>query len=123
MWLSRAEVKAIYDGLSNQAFLDKLEQTAGVSLANKGQLVSELTSGAKTRGQVLRTMVESEEVASRFYSEAFVAMQYFGYLRRDPEAEGLAAWLRVIDANPQDARTMINGFVNSVEYRSRFGKP
>ncbi|MEJ7616482.1 MAG: DUF4214 domain-containing protein [Pyrinomonadaceae bacterium] len=56
-------------------------------------------------------------------NEAFVAMQYFGYLRRDPEADGFDDWLRVIDADPADVRRMVNGFVNSVEYRNRFGKP
>ena len=50
-------------------------------------------------------------------------MQYFGYLRRDPEPEGYDAWLRVIERNPADYRTMVHGFVTSVEYRSRFGQP
>jgi hypothetical protein len=67
--------------------------------------------------------VESAEVSRREYNSAFVAMQYFGYLRRDPEPEGYEAWLRVLDANPQDYRTMVKGFASSVEYRLRFGQP
>jgi len=55
------------------------------------------------------------------YNRAFVAMQYFGYLRRDPEAAGFEAWLRYLTANPQDARTMVRGFANSQEYLLRFG--
>jgi hypothetical protein len=50
-------------------------------------------------------------------------MQYFGYLKRDPEEEGYNAWLRYLNANPGDFRNMIHGFVNSAEYRSRFGRP
>jgi hypothetical protein len=50
-------------------------------------------------------------------------MQYFGYLRRDPDSQGYADWLRTINANPNDTRSMVNGFVNSIEYRLRFGKP
>jgi hypothetical protein len=50
-------------------------------------------------------------------------MQYFGYLRRDPDADGFKAWLRVLDSNPVDYRTMVRGFESSVEYRLRFGQP
>jgi len=50
-------------------------------------------------------------------------MQYFGYLRRDPEEVGFNDWLNYLTANPTDFRTMVHGFVNSVEYRMRFGQP
>jgi hypothetical protein len=70
----------------------------------------------------LRAVVESAEVYNKEYTSAFVAMQYFGYLRRDPEAEGYEAWLRVINSNPADYRTMVWGFVTSIEYRNRFGQ-
>jgi hypothetical protein len=50
-------------------------------------------------------------------------MQYFGYLKRDPEAEGFNNWLKYLNANPQDYRTMVHGFVHSIEYRMRFGTP
>ena len=59
---------------------------------------------------------------------AFVAMQYFGYLRRDPEPEGWNAWVNIITngapgTQPGDYRTLIFGFVHSQEYRGRFGQP
>lgn len=122
-WVTRAEFRSTYDALPNAAYVDKLLQTAGVTLTTRDQLVNDLNSGAKTRAQVLRAIVESQEVFNREYNEAFVAMQYFGYLRRDPETDGLNAWLRVINANPSDYRTMVHGFVTSVEYRLRFGQP
>jgi hypothetical protein len=56
-------------------------------------------------------------------NSAFVAMQYFGYLRRDPDQQGFDDWLRTINANPADIRSMVNGFMNSTEYRLRFGTP
>jgi hypothetical protein len=40
-----------------------------------------------------------------------------------PEEEGCQAWLRYLNANPTDFRTMVNGFMNSVEHRLRFGNP
>ncbi|HEX8180913.1 MAG TPA: SBBP repeat-containing protein [Pyrinomonadaceae bacterium] len=122
-WVARADVKAMYDGLSNQAYVDKLEQNAGVTLANKAQLVANLNAGTETRAQVLRDVVESAEVKARMYNDAFVLMEYFGYLRRDPEAAGFTAWLNYLNAHPTEFRTMVNGFVNSIEYRKRFGRP
>ncbi|MBA3439397.1 MAG: DUF4214 domain-containing protein [Pyrinomonadaceae bacterium] len=122
-WVKRPEFKAKYDGLSNAAYVDELLRTAGVTLAIRDQLVADLQNNLKTRAEVLRVIVESQEVYSKEYNGAFVAMQYFGYLRRDPEPEGYAAWLRVIERNPADYRTMVNGFIASVEYRLRFGQP
>jgi hypothetical protein len=122
-WVERADFRAIYDGLSNQAYVDKLEQTADVTLSNKAQLVAGLDGMTKTRAQVLREIVESNEVTTRMYHDAFVLMEYFGYLRRDPEPAGYNAWLAYLNAHPGDHRTMVRGFANSVEYRKRFGDP
>lgn len=122
-WVERADFRARYDALSNAAFVDALLLTAKVQTAIRDTLISDLEAGRKTRGQVLRAIVESPEVNQREYNGAFVAMQYFGYLRRDPEPEGYAAWLQVIERNPADYRTMVHGFATSVEYRKRFGQP
>jgi hypothetical protein len=74
---------------------------------------------------VLRLIVESNEATAVQFSRAFVAIQYYGYLRRTPEAAGYQSWLNVINNQNEDAatrnRTMINGFMNSAEYRLRFG--
>jgi hypothetical protein len=50
-------------------------------------------------------------------------MQYYGYLRRTPEAAGYNTWLDYLNAHPEDFREMVRGFVDSTEYRSRFGQP
>ncbi len=42
---------------------------------------------------------------------------------REPEEPGYTNWLNYLNANPMDFRTMVNGLVNSLEYRLRFGKP
>ncbi len=55
----------------------------------------------------------------KFYNEAFVAMEYFGYLKRDPEPEGFNAWLDYLNKT-SDYRTMVWGFAYSPEYRNRF---
>ncbi len=74
-----------------------------------------------TRAQVFRAVADSDEVGRAEFNNAFVGMQYYGYLRRKPEAAGYQAWLRVLQAG--DQRTMVNGFMNSAEYRLRFGSP
>src|SRR5829696_6267653 len=45
-WMQRAEVKARYDALSNAAFVQKLVDTAGVTIPNQAQLVTDLNGGA-----------------------------------------------------------------------------
>jgi hypothetical protein len=69
---------------------------------------------------VLRAVVEPDEVSAAHFNPAFVAMQYFGYLRRDP---GYNKWFAHLNEHPDDFRTMVKGFTDSVEYRLRFGRP
>ncbi len=65
-FVQKPEFKAIYDGLSNQGYVDKLEQTAGVTISNKATLVSALNGGTQTRAQVLRTVIESRRYLISF---------------------------------------------------------
>ena len=51
--------------------------------------------------------------------EAFIVMNYFGFLRRDPDA-AFQAWIDLFN-NSNNPRLIINGFANSLEYRQRFG--
>jgi len=84
---------------------------------------AQLADSSHTRADILREIVESREVAAIFFNRAFVTAQYFGYLRRDPESPGYDMWLAYLNEHPDDFRTMVSGFVNSVEYRLRFGTP
>jgi hypothetical protein len=111
---------ARYGPMNNADFVNTLCSTAGVTLSNQQLLIDALNSGSLTRPQVLRQIVESQGVYDKYYNEAFVVMQYFGYLRRNPDALYFD-WIKVLDANPADSRHMIDGFVNSIEYRRRFG--
>jgi len=119
-FVTKPEFKAIYDALSNQGYLDKLEQTTGVTIANKANLVAALNGGTQTRAQVLRTVIESQPVFDHFFNRGFVTMQYFGYLRRDPDTIGFKNWVDTLNADPSNFRHMIFGFIYSTEYRNRF---
>jgi hypothetical protein len=87
------------------------------------QLIDAINSGALTKPQVLRAIADSDEVSGAEFNRGFVTMQYFGYLKRDPEITGFNSWLNVLNNNPNDFYTMVNGFMNSAEYRTRFGQP
>ncbi|HEX8150674.1 MAG TPA: M64 family metallopeptidase [Pyrinomonadaceae bacterium] len=120
---ARPSFSAAHDWQGNWDYVNSLMANAGVMLPSRDQLVSDLNNGWKTRADVLRAVAESQEVFDREYNSAFVTMEYFGYLRRDPESGGYSAWLNYLNEHPGDYRTMVNGFVNSWEYRHRFGLP
>jgi len=118
--VQKAEFKAAYDALSNSQFVNKLEATAGVVLSNKANLIAALDGGTQTRAQVVRTVIESSAVFDKFFNRGFVTMQYFGYLKRDPDTIGFKNWVDTLNADPSNFRHMIFGFIYSTEYRNRF---
>lgn len=119
-WPSRADFTAKYPAnMTSTAYVDALLATAGVTVSNRAALIAGLDNGSETRASVLKKIVESPEVNAKEYDPAYVAMQYYGYLRREPEAEGYNAWLTYLRAHPGDYKTMVWGFVYSSEYRNR----
>ncbi len=122
-FVQRPEFGAIFDSLSNAAYVDRLLTNAGVTIATRDQLVADLNAGVKTRAQALDEIANTTVFIQASTNRAFVLSEYFGYLRRDPDAAGFQAWLNYLNANPTDFRTMVRGFVDSIEYRARFGPP
>jgi hypothetical protein len=133
-WLQRKEVQQkLPDSLTNDQFVKKLESTAGVTLANENALIASLNDGSRTRAQVLRAVAESLEVNDRFYKQAFVTMEYFGYLRRDPESCAGSSdpancgfifhnnRFNLDSDHDRIENTIVRGFIESPEYRGRFG--
>lgn len=123
-WVLRSDFLAIYPrSLTPTAFVDNISAAAGVTLANRNQVISDLTAGGNTdaaRGIAMRAIADSNEVQVKEFNPSFVFMQYIGYLRRAPEEGGYVAWLTYLNNNPTDFNTMVWGFVESVEYRNRF---
>jgi uncharacterized protein (TIGR03118 family) len=91
--------------------------------AFRDSLVNGLTAATETRATVLRKIAESEEFANNETNRAFVLMEYFGYLRRDPDVAGYNFWLNKLNAfNGSFINAeMVKAFINSSEYRQRFG--
>ena len=133
-FLQRAEIQPILpNSMNNQQFVQKLESIAGVTLANESTLIN----SSMTHPQLLRAVAESNEVANKFYKQDFVEMEYFGYLRRDPEdCHNQANWS---GGDPNNCgfifhnnrfnlssnadlieNIIVRGFIESPEYINRF---
>lgn len=121
---------AFPNSLTPAQFVDQLNSNAGspLSQTSRDQLVAGLTSGQLTRAQVLRAIAEDPKLNSAELNRAFVLMQYFGYLRRNPDDlpdsnyTGYDFWLTKLNQfrNFVDAE-MVKAFISSLEYRQRFG--
>jgi hypothetical protein len=119
-FVERPEFMGFFNTKSNAEYVDALEANAEITLGNKATLVSQLTANQKSRADVLREVVELQAVSSKFFNRGFVSMQYFGYLRRNPDPDGYKGWVDALDADPQNFRHMIFGFIYSTEYLTRF---
>jgi uncharacterized repeat protein (TIGR01451 family) len=118
-FVTRMEFRNKYDSLDNSGYVNALEATALVTLPNKQALIDDLNAGRKTRAEVLRAVMETSVVYAKHFNEAFVVMEYFGFLRRDPDAL-YQSWIDQFNQS-NNYRLVINGFINSAEYRQRFG--
>jgi hypothetical protein len=91
--------------------------------AFRNALIAGLGSMTETRATVLRKIAESDEIQTRELNNAFVTMEYFGYLRRDPDTSGFNFWLNKLNSFNGDfiQAEMVKAFITSGEYRQRFG--
>jgi uncharacterized protein len=107
------------------ALLQNLRQGSGVDLSGqRASLISRYNSGSsldQSRSFVVRDLIESASFRQAEYNEAFVLSEYFSYLHRNPDPNGIAFWLTVLNSgDPGNYRGMVCGFINSTEYQRRF---
>lgn len=123
-FVQRATFKQAYpDTMTEVDFVNKLFDTAGLApyTAERQQLAADMLFRGKTRSQALIDVIEIAEFKNREYNSAFVLMQYFGYLRRDPDQGGYDFWLNVLNnREPNNFRGMVCAFITSAEYQDRF---
>ncbi len=94
------------------------------------------SANAAARGRALRRVAENGTLVQQEFNRAFVLMQYFGYLRRNPNAapdsdhSGYDFWLTKLNSFTQTGddvlvrvqkAEMVKAFITSGEYRNRFG--
>jgi hypothetical protein len=129
-WVEEDDFEAIFDQLSNEQFIDRLFANAGVtpSASERQGLINGLNSGADTRGTALRKVINNAALRANEDHSSFVLMEYFGFLRRNPydppdsDMSGYNFWLGQYNSH-NDQNAMIQAFILSTEYRSRFGQP
>jgi hypothetical protein len=134
-FVQRTEFLARYPRtLSATDFVNALDANAGGVLSpdEKTALINELApnpSDPGLRADVLRKVAEDADLIQRELNKAFVLMQYFGYLRRNPDDppdadfSGWQFWLDKLNqfgGNYVNAE-MVKAFIASTEYRQRFG--
>ena len=129
-WVQRPAFRNLYDNRNNTDYVDALIANTGVTAdaGFRADLINGLAAGTYTRGTVMRKIVEYPAFAQAEFNRAFVLMQYFGYLRRNPsdapdnDLSGYNFWLNELNQT-NDPAHMVSAFVHSTEYRARFGKP
>ena len=122
--VQRAEFTTRYGGLGNTQYVDVLIGNTGVSFTSteRNALINGLTGGTETRATVIRKIAEKQSFKDAEFNRIFVLMEYFGYLKRDPDAAGFNFWLDKLNAfggNFVNAE-MVKAFLSSIEYRERF---
>jgi glucose/arabinose dehydrogenase len=123
-WVQRSAFVSAYGGLADNAYVDTLISHTGVNFTagERNALVSSLVNHTATRAGVLRQIAEDPRFINLKFNETFVMMEYFGYLRRDPDDSGYAFWLNKLNqfgGNFEQA-DMVKSFIVSGEYRDRF---
>ena len=130
-FVARAEFQTNFPAqLTAAQYVDKLNTMTGgaLSQAERDALVNGLSGGQETRATVLRKVAEDGDFSAAEFNRAFVLMQYFGYLRRNPNDApdsgfaGFDFWLGKLNQFGGDFRRaeMVKAFINSTEYRDRF---
>ena len=131
-FVQRAEFLNKYNGQSSadafvNAVIATVQQTSGVDLSSvRNNMISEYNAGGSdvnlSRARAVRVAVDAQAFATVEYNPAFVLMQYFGYLRRDPDQGGYDFWVDVLNNRAvNNYRGMVCAFITSAEYQLRFG--
>jgi hypothetical protein len=123
--------------MSPAAYVDKMASKAGLALtgAERDALLAifAATPTELARAHVLERLADHPALVARELREAFVLMQYFGYLRRNPDDVGFGGqadpnflgfnfWLQKLNENNGNyvSAEMVRAFIESIEYRQRF---
>jgi hypothetical protein len=135
-WVQRSDFIARYPAaMSVTNFVDALNTNTGNSLSSseRDALVSQLSANNTTTGRaaVVQQISENPLFSRSQVNSAFVLMQYFGYLRRNPDDapeaglnfDGFNFWLTKLEQHNGNfiEAEMVKAFLESVEYRQRFG--
>jgi hypothetical protein len=126
-----AFVSAYPQGMDKSAYVDKLFANAGVTPSADERSAAIAAYGAGDtagRAAALRAVAENAAFQQKEINKAFVLMQYFGYLKRNPndlpdsDYSGYNFWLSKLNQFGGDFANaeMVKAFITSIEYKARF---
>lgn len=116
--------------MTGAQFVDKLlttiQNNSQVDLTSQRSGLIALYNGTNDgRAAILRAIEANQAFGDAEYNRLFVVVEYFGYLRRDPDANGFNFWLGQVDRYPlrntDVQHAMVCSFITSTEYQLRFG--
>jgi hypothetical protein len=133
-FVQRSRFSSTYPtSLTPDQFIDQLFMNAGVtpSAPDRAAAINEFggfsnTTDIAARARVLRRVAENSTLTQQEFNRAFVLMQYFGYLRRNPNDspdtnfDGYNFWLNKLNQSNYIDAEMVKSFIVSTEYRGRF---
>jgi hypothetical protein len=136
-FVTRPEFVGLYPTNDTPAqYVDKLYLHANVTPASaqeRDNAIAEFgraaADDAGARGRALLRITQNAAFQARELNRAFVHMEYFGYLRRNPNDapdsnfDGHNFWVNKLNQFNGDffKAEMVKAFLNSGEYRGRFG--
>jgi hypothetical protein len=137
-FVTRAGFVALYPTTDTPTqYVDKLYLHANVtpgSAQERNDVIAEFggaptAANAGARGRALLRITQTAAFQAREVIRAFVQMEYFGYLRRNPNDapdgnfNGFNFWVNKLNQFNGDflQAEMVKGFLSSIEYRHRFG--
>ena len=138
-FVTRAEFVGLYPTTDTPTqYVDKLYLHAAVSPGSAQERTDAIAefgsastaSDAGARGRALARILQNVAFRAREINRAFVQVEYFGYLRRNPNDppdnnfNGYDFWVTKLNAFNGDffAAEMVKAFLASDEYRKRFGQ-
>jgi hypothetical protein len=129
-FVQRPEFVAKYESSATaesfvEALLQSVQQRSGVDLSSqRASYVNAYIGGISqmaSRALVVRALADEAAFKQAEYNQAFVLMEYFGYLRRNPDERGYQFWLNALNSGGgQNYRGMVCAFITSSEYQERF---
>jgi hypothetical protein len=133
-FVQRGDFQAANPSANAATFVDTLFSHAGVTptAGERNAAIAAFGAGntAALRAAALRSVVESQTLHNAEFNKAFVLTQYFGYLKRDPDAapevglnyNGYNFWLGKLNEFNGNfiAAEMVKAFISSSEYKNRF---
>ena len=140
-FVTRPEFRAIYDGFEQHAVCGQVvpdhwrdadsKRTQGVdrragTAGEASRVLFKVVDGTTTTtgGVLVFNTTYGKTFYDNLFNAAFVQMEYFGYLLRDPDDGGYAFWLGKLNSFGDWVNAeMVKAFIKSPEYRARFGAP